>query len=345
MVPRIRACLSETHSTHLELVRHFLSQQLVSDLTSSDQVRRLVITVLSALACVGPLIVRLYIPKYAYIESRDTGDLYLAEVHADRLFFISLSMITAAIVSVVQWQGLFPNRRDYLVLKPLPIRLYQIFVARFLSSLIIAVVVIVNLNLATSVLFPLLTSGRWQFPSFGTHYVVAHAAATFGAGLFAFFAVGAMYGAVMNLLPPRAFDRVSVFMQALLATAFVASVPYVLDMPNWYERIAARPHWMSLFPPAWFLGLYETLLGTRDRYFRQLAGMAVMGIGSALFLALATYFLSYRRYARLVLEPAMPRPNRRSLIDKTAAALLGVFMGCSKTQAAFVFAIHTLRRS
>jgi hypothetical protein len=38
-------------------------------------------------------------------------------------------MIVAGLVTVIQWQGLFPNLRDYLALKPLPLRLFQVFVA------------------------------------------------------------------------------------------------------------------------------------------------------------------------------------------------------------------------
>src|SRR5208282_5860538 len=129
----VKRWLAETHGTQFELVRHFLSELLANDLIGSDQVRRLVITVLAVLACVGPLIVRLYRPKYTYLQALDTGDLYLAAVRADRLFFISLSMIVAGLLAVILWQGLFPSRQDYLALKALPIRLYQVFVARFLS--------------------------------------------------------------------------------------------------------------------------------------------------------------------------------------------------------------------
>src|SRR5208337_4369439 len=158
----VKAWLAQTHGTQFELVRHFLSESLANDLIGSDQVRRFVITVLAVVGSIGPLIVRLYIPKYKYLQGLDTGDLYVAAVRADRLFFISLSMIVAGLATVIQWQGLFPNLRDYLVLKPLPLRLFQIFVARFLSSFVILVVVIADLNLATSVLFPFLTSGRWH---------------------------------------------------------------------------------------------------------------------------------------------------------------------------------------
>jgi hypothetical protein len=342
---KFRRWLAETHGSQFELARHFLSEQLANELISSDQVRRFVITVLAVLGCVGPLIVRLYIPKYNYLQGLDTGDLYLAAVRADRLFFISLSMLAAALVTVVQWQGLFPSLRDYLALKPLPIRLYQVFIARFLSSFVILVVVIADLNLATSVLFPFLTSGRWQSPSIGLRYILAHAVATLGAGLFAFFAIGALQGALMNILPTRTFERLSVLLESLLATVFVAAGQYVLDIPNWHEIIGARPKWMSLFPPAWFLGMYETVLGEQDDYFLRFRETAVMGTGAALFLALATYSLCYRRYASRVLERALPNSIGPSLIERLGASLLGMFVKHSSERAAFVFAILTLRRS
>ena len=281
--------------------------------------------------------------KYAYLEGRDTGDLYAAAVHADRLFFISLSMITAGMMSVVQWQGLFPNRQDYLALKPLPIRLHQVFLARFLSSFVIVVIVIADLNLATSILFPFLTRGRWQPQSFGVHYIVAHAVATFGAGLFVYFAIGALQGVLLNALPPRTFDRCSVLIQALLVAGILVAIPYVLDIPNWHEMIAARPRWMSIFPPAWFLGLYENLLGTRDIYFWRLHEMAIMGFGAVLFLAFAAHFLSYRRHASRLLEQAPSNSGGRWAL--VTAKPFAILVKHSQTRAAFVFAIQTLRRS
>lgn len=342
---RVRSWLAETHGPQFELVRHFLSEQLANDLISSDQVRRLVITVLAVLGCIGPLIIRLYRPKYSYLQSLDTEDLYLAAVRADRLFFISFSMVVAGLVTVIQWQGLFPSRQDYLALKPLPVRLYQVFAARFLSSFVVLVVVIADLNLATSVLFAFLTSGRWQSPGLGVRYVLAHAIATFSAGLFAFFTISALQGGLINILTPRMYGRLSVLIQALLATAFLAAVPYVLDIPNWYAIIAARPRWMPLFPPAWFLGLYETLLGSRDSYFVQLQKTAFVGTAAAVFLALATYFLCYRRHANRVMEQALPKARGTSLMERSAAALLRIFVKPSAQWGTFVFAVQTLRRS
>lgn len=342
---KLRSWLAETHGPQFELVRHFLSEQLANDLISSDQVRRFAITVLAALACVGPLIVRLYIPKYNYLQSLDSGDLYLAAVRADRLFFITLSMLTAGLVTVIQWHDLFPSLPDYLALKPLPVRFYQVFIARFLSSFVILAIVIAALNLATGVLFPFLTSGRWQSPSFGIRYVLAHWTATFSAGLFTFLALNALQGVLMNFLPPRIFERLSVLIQALFATAFLTAAPYVLEMPDWHKTIANKPHWMLLFPPAWFLGIYEFLLGARDVYFLPLCKRAVTGIAAALFLTLTAYFLCYRRHTRRVLEQSLPKLTGQSFTERLASALLGRLVRRAPERGTFVFTIQTLRRS
>ena len=341
---RIRRWLRETHGAQFELVRHFLAQQFSYELLSSDQIRRLAITVLAAIGCAGPVIIRLYLPKYAYLQDLPSPDLYQAAVHADRLFFISLSMICVGLLSAFQWQNLFPNRQDYLTLKPLPVRLYQVFVARFAAAAVIFVVVAGDVNLATSVLFPFITSGKWQVPSFGFQYVFAHATATLAAGLFVFLAMVAVQGIGLMLLSPRAFDRASVLMQALLFTAFVAAVPYVFDTPNWHVMIGSRPHWLMMFPPAWFLGLYERLLGTHDEYFLRLSRLAALGLWTAFAVALASYLVSYRRHAIRILEQALPRPRGRAF-ESVGSAISEALVRNSRQRAIVDFVGRTLQRS
>ncbi|HEX2967141.1 MAG TPA: hypothetical protein VHO84_15255, partial [Syntrophorhabdaceae bacterium] len=48
----------------------------------------------------------------------------------DKCFFISLSMILLGLVAVFEWETLFPDRKDYLVLAPLPIRTRTLFLAK-----------------------------------------------------------------------------------------------------------------------------------------------------------------------------------------------------------------------
>jgi hypothetical protein len=344
MFHRIRLRLRETHGAQFELVRHFLSQQLVSDFILSDQVRRFVITALTALGCLGPLIIRLYMPKYAQLQSLPSADLYQAAVRADRLFFISLSMVTVGVISAFQSQNLFPNRQDYLTLKPLPLRLYQVFVARFVAAFVIFAIIVIDLNLASSFLFPLITSGKWQFPSLGARYVFAHAAATLGGGLFVFLAMVALQGVCLTLLSSSGFERISVVLQAVLVTFFVASIPYVFDMPNWHGMIQAKPHWLVFFPPAWFLGLYERLLGTQDPYFLRLSHVAILSLWIVFVVALTSYLISYSRHAIRILEQSKAKLGSGQL--RAAGRLLSeVLVASPRERAVFSFINCTLQRS
>jgi hypothetical protein len=344
MLRRMRLWLQQTHGAQFELVRHFLSQQLAHEFISSDQARRLIITILTALGCVGPLIIRLYLPKYAQLEGLPSPDLYDAAVHADRLFFISLSMITVGLISAFQWQNLFPSRQDYLTLKPLPLGLRQVFAARFVAVFVIFVTVVIDLNLATSALFPLITSGKWQRPLFGMRYVFAHAAATIGAGLLTFLAIIALQGACLTVFSFRVFEKISVGIQAVLVTLFIAAIPSVFDMPNWHRMIQAKPHWLMLFPPAWFLGLYERLLGTQDAFFWRLAHLAIVSLWTAFAVAAASYLISYRRHASRILEQAQLRQGRRAL-SRAGGSLPAILISSSRERAVFGFVTRTLQRS
>jgi len=338
--------ISATHNGFFELLRHFFSRQLIDEILSSDQVRLMTITALGIVAGIGPLIVYLYMPKYYSLLNLQSPHLYLAAVHADRLFFISLSMIAAGLMTSLLWQSLFPTRHDYLILRPLPLRLSHVFAARFITSFAIVCFVIADLNSFTSLLFPLLTSGRWQSPPFGIHYVLAHAVATFAAGTFIFFAMVAVEGACLSLLPSRRFDHFSVIFQALSFTAFAAAVPYVFDMPKWYKLLDAKPHWLLFFPPAWFWGLYERLLGTQDPYLLQLAHRSILGLEVTLILSLATYLVTYRRHTGGALEQSS-KATRDGMpqILRTGSRLLVGLVKTSHERAVLAFAIQTLSRS
>ncbi len=343
---RMRAWLAETHGPQFELVRHFLSQMLaLEQISSREQMQRTMAAALGLFGCLGFLLPRMYFGKYHYLSNLPTADLYLSAVRADRIFFIAVSMLAAGLITVLQLQALFPGERDYLILKPLPVSLRQIFTAKFLSCFLVAVVVIVDTNLAISFIFPVVASGKWQHPSFGTTYVLAHALATMGAGLFVFLVFTAMQGVLLNLLPPRAFERISVVVQAVLLIALMVAAPYVLDLPNWHRTFAARPRWMWFFPPAWFLGVYETVLGNRDVYFVRLAAMAAKASGLALAVSLAAYWVSYRRHARRVLEQGVINRRRAKLGAAATAAVFHMFFPNARQRAVLGFSALTFRRS
>ena len=49
----------------------------------------------------------------------------------DLLSFLAIAMALTALLTLLQWQSLFPSLRDYLALAGFPVSARQIFVAKF----------------------------------------------------------------------------------------------------------------------------------------------------------------------------------------------------------------------
>jgi len=343
---RLSSWLAETHGTQFELVRHFTMQQGMGDLfPAQEQIRRLIIGLLLVLASIGPMISYVYSDrgKYAYLHQLPTPFFYQTAVRADYLFFISLSMIVSGLIAVMQWNNLFPDRTDYLIFKPLPVRLLQVFIARFLSVFLMVALVLVGLNLLTSLSFPACSYGRWQFPKFGIQTIGAHVIVTMVGGLFAFFAVVALQGVLLNILSSRLFRFASLVIQITFATAFVASIPYVFNLPN-FAYGKSLPYWTRFFPPAWFIGVHEMLLGNTSKEFQDLGQTAMKCFSVTVLLGLLGYVVSYYRHASRALE------NNRSGFRNSMVVRIGrnlahkLFPDCHEF-AAIAFMVKTIGRS
>src|SRR5207248_6751962 len=256
--------LEETHNPQFELLRHFLRELFSSELVASpDYLRRWIFGVLGILAAFGVALPRVYFAKYAYLSQLPTPDLYRTAVAADRLFFISLSMTVGAFVAAFQCDALFPTRRDYLILRPLPVTLRQIFFARLLSVVLLAVMFVLAVNVVVAFTFPTVSAGRWQQPPLGIQHIAAHAITTISAGLVAFFALVALQGLLINLAPPRLFERISLALQIAVVIALLSAVPWVFQLPN--VRLASVPASVkAIAPPIWFANLQSYLLGDRS---------------------------------------------------------------------------------
>lgn len=336
---RISAWLAETHGGLFELLRHFLTQLTSSELISSrEHLERLIIGVLTAFPALGFVLPRFYFKKYSFLR-HFRPDLYLPAVRADRMFFISISMLVAGFATVLLWQSIFPSRQDYVVLRHLPVRLTDLFLARLASVLLVVGVLIVDANVMISVTFPAVSANGQPLG----RYILAHAVATIAAGAFVLFALIAVQGMLMNLLPARWFDAISVFLQAILLLALLVSVPLAIALPNLHLEIAAQPAWLIWLPSSWFLGMYEVVLGSADAYFRSLAWIAVLAIGAAIALSIVSYAVSYGRYTTRA--TMLIHGRSAPLWPSLSARLRELIFPDASQQAVAGFATATLRRS
>jgi hypothetical protein len=148
--------------------------------------------VLTLLALPGGFVAVLLFPKYGTLLQWMRG-VVNADVAAtalpDEYFFIVLSMVVTGAVAVWRWDSIFPDRRDYLNLVPLPISRWTIPLANFVAVMFLAVLIAVDVNGASAVLFPLAVGSTQTHFIFFARFAGVHALAVILASVFAFFAV------------------------------------------------------------------------------------------------------------------------------------------------------------
>src|SRR5258708_16543232 len=79
---------------------------------------------------------------------------------ADRYFFVCYSMIVMGFVMVFKWDALFPDRRDVLILAPLPIPRWQFLTAKMTALLLFAGLFLLDTNIFGMLLVPALSNAH-----------------------------------------------------------------------------------------------------------------------------------------------------------------------------------------
>ena len=132
------------------------------------------------------------------------------------------------------------------------------------------------MNLLPSLIAPLEFGGGWRLDSSFARQAAVQAASAGLACFFIFFAILALQGVLLNLLPANLFARVSVYVQGALAGLFLLGGFYSWSIKEWNpETIGRLPEFGAWLPPVWFTGLHQTLSGVRDPFLRAMAGRAL----------------------------------------------------------------------
>jgi hypothetical protein len=337
-----REWLEETHSTGFELRRHFFQRFFDSDLVSTPgQWRVVAVGALAILLSSSIIFAQAYYHKYRMLAELDTPEPFRLASIADALFLVTLAMFVIGLFTTLQWPSLFPGLRDYLALAALPIRMRDVFIAKFTALIAFAGAFVVATTLPPSLFLPAMMAGQYAIPS--TVQIPATFVSCSLAALFVFFSLVAFQGVLLNLLPAAQFARVSLAMQGALLLVLLCGLPLVFSIPNLQNSMNQRPDWLVWVPPAWFLGLHQVMAGNHEPFAARLAHISLTGLATAIAAAVITYLWSYRRHrVRLLESPAAtPRMERRSWLAEHASMLIP---DPSKL-AVFTFIAKTLARS
>jgi hypothetical protein len=304
--------------------------------------------VLTLLAIPGGFVSILLLNKYGtllqWLRGAPSVDPLLVAL-PDEYFFIVLSMTVTGAVAVWRWDAIFPDRRDYMNLVPLPISTRSIFFANLAAVLFLVGLIAFDVNAASCILFPMVVGATQSQFVFFVKFALVHAAGVLLASVFAFFAVFSLIGVLMAVLPARALRRFSVYIRGVVVVCLVALLCTSFAIPALLRRVPA-PRWTLLVPSCWYLGLCQSLRGRAGPTLRELSGLALPGLATVAGLALGAYAVSYQRHFVRIAETAdtsfglLSRgPGRVGVLLERLALRTPFQKGC------FQFVCKTLLRS
>jgi hypothetical protein len=335
------------------LTELFYERFFYNDLISTHDDPQLASSNMMAILAFPGLLCLFWIPKYYGALASAPQAARDLEAFGDRFFWLSYEMAVLGLLTTLQWDRLFPDRRDYMILGPQPVSIRALFeaqgkaLARFLGMFFVIA------NIGSALFFPV-AAARWNAGNLeGLLFFIGHWVSLFAAGLFAVLVVIAAQGVLTNVLSPRIFERVSPIVQSVLAAFFLGTIVLLPMLPGFLvgdatsvNVVAKQNHAALALPPLWFAALGERLAGRHGAVFTPLAGSGVLALAGLALVAVGTYLLSTQKFLRRSLESTGQQRAGESWAGRAIrGALLRAWLKDPSERAAFLFTLWTLGRS
>ncbi len=278
-------------------MRHFFRRFFDNDVLDSDG--EAITTVVRAVSIVAaPGLVLAFFLQNSYPGRPVWGSI------EDQYFFVLYSFVAMAGVAIFEWEMLFPDRLDFLVLAPLPLRPRQLLLAKALALGGFLALFSVAANGFGVFMLPAVSKGSfWRM-------VWAQALAVGLAGLFAVSSIIAVGGLLVCVLPSHWFRRVlwvlQVLATALLGLLIVAYARFGDDM----DKVLEHPGIVAqCVPPIWFLGVYQKLLhgASAQAFAESAAHTAWLAVGTGVGAAILFYPMAWIRMQRMAIQGSSTR--------------------------------------
>jgi hypothetical protein len=345
---RIWTSRAEDWGQYLQLTRHFFGRFFNTELTPPHgEMRLTMVHILAVLAVPGMMIPFYLYSQYEVLAAFNPRQLEPA-VLVGTCFFVCVSLVATGFVTVLEWDALFPDLRDYTNLAPLPLRTLIIFLAKGTAVFLFIFLFSVDINAFSTFLFPVAAvSGRQVTIFYIARSIEVHGLSVFAAAGFVFLFFVALQGVLINLLSYNLFKQASLYVRAL-SMVLLLSLFFLIPQLSAALPTMKRTNSLVLYllPPMWYLGLYRTLLGENDLVYQSLARISLWAFAIVAAISLVTYAACYMRHVQQSLEAAgsvAREPLRRhSLLAWMADRFI---VRNQPERAAFYFIAKTLARS
>jgi len=257
----------------------------------------------------------------------------------DQYFFVLFSFVAMGAVTIFEWEMLFPDRLDFLILSPLSVKPLQMLATKAAALGGFLTLFLVSCNLFGAVILPAVSKGDFY------RQVYAHTIAVLLAGVFAAFSFLALAGVLLCVMGATRFRAISPLMRMLsvmvLVLLMVHYVRFGGSMQAWLSPPLGMVRWM---PPLWFLGVYEHLLrgNGAPAFAAEMARYAVRATGIAAGLAVLTYPVAWARMRRMAVEGASSRKRQP---PRWIAAMVGRLVRRPGERGVFHFITQAIARN
>lgn len=254
-------------------------------------------------------------------------------------YLIATMMLAAGIFAVISWDAVFPDRRDIMVLSPLPVTARTILLAKLGASGGILALAILSLNCLSGFVWPFVLGIPGGFIAGFVRTCAAWWFTLISASLFLYSSALAVQGLSALLLPRRMFMRFSAVAQ-LAVFAAILSVYFLqgtLTSPAAF--MAPGNQWLLASSPSfWFFALFNQLRGVLPQQLAWVAQRAWIALAVSLSGGLLSLLLCYLRTMKKTAEEPDLLPAKRGFSQTPVLA------GGLQT-AITMFSLRTLLRS
>ncbi len=215
-----------------------------------------------------------------------------------RCLFLTFSMAVIGFAVVFEWDAIFPDRRDFQVLFPLPLPMWRLFLAKTAAFLLFLGMFLLAVNGAVALLWPVLFGGNFL------KVIASHLVAAVASGLFIAFVAASVQGVLLIVAPARYFRSVVTCVQTMLMAVMVMMLllsPFIAGGAGLIDKNVSIARWM---PAYLFLGLHERMLpAVHSPALMDFGSIALHALGWAAGMFALTHIPLFLRHTRKLADP------------------------------------------
>ena len=314
------------------LWRVFVEQFAANESATSDmQMRRAIIGVITFLITPGVFLIGKTMSSYelTLLIARHRNMPQLIEnYHAQMaVLFVAYSMITTGLLTVFIWDTLVFDKRDAMVLGPLPLSGRTIVGAKLAALATFLVGTALLVNVTSGLPFAFVTGGPEGHIA---RHLAGHLTGTIGGAVFIFCTLVIVRGLLVLVVSAHAAATVG----SMLQFVFLSAVLCFMMVPTATGQVIP--------PISWFAALFEVIRGSSVQSIGPLAERALLVLPLSVAGAIVITAGGYWKQMRAALAPSARVAGSARVRRRIAAVVVG---GNRTARATSDFILTTLARS